>query len=103
MWADEREFPFSDMTAVEMARFLGFSDLVDILSPIIRHSIPSQTLNVLETNFHGIIRKDLGDIVAGKRLRLPSLTILTELEVPELWFPVRVIGNGGTKVIPLLD
>jgi hypothetical protein len=99
--ADEKTFPFRDMTAVEMARALGLSDLFDILSPVIRYNIPFRTLNTLETNFHDIIGADLGDFVTNEYLRLPELVILTELEAPFMLYLVHTTDDSQPKVIPL--
>lgn len=53
---------------------------------MIYHSVPYQTLARLESQFHAIIKADLG--VRVTRFVLPDLVALTELQVPEMWFPV---------------
>lgn len=53
------ELPFSNMNPLEIARFLGFKHLFDVLSPVVHHSVPSATLHNLQQNFHYFIRGDL--------------------------------------------
>jgi hypothetical protein len=98
-WTDQNELPFPDMTPVEMARALGFSGLSEILSPVIRHNIPARTLNTLESNFHDIIRGDLGDSVTKTHLRLPELIVLTELKVPFMQFLLHSADGIKLKVV----
>lgn len=86
------------MTPVEMARYLGYSHMYDILSPVIRHNLPAWTLEALQAKFHGIIRGELEDEVESLRLRLPELVPLTELEVPEMWFPLGRSSKNDLKV-----
>lgn len=82
------------MTPVEMARYLGYSHMYEILSPVIRHNLPARTLETLQTKFHALIHEELQDEVDRLRLRLPELIPLMELEVPEMWFP---LGRAGRK------
>lgn len=89
VWTSSSELPFRNMTALEMARFLGFKHLFDVLSPIIHHSIPCATLHKLQQNFHNLIRGDLAGRPEGAHLRLPELELLTELENPEMYFPLK--------------
>ncbi|KAF7508634.1 hypothetical protein GJ744_009026 [Endocarpon pusillum] len=83
------ELPFRNMTALEMAQFLGFKYLFDVLSPIIHYSIPCATLHKLQQNFHYLIRGDLAGRPEDAQLRLPELELLTELENPEMYFPLK--------------
>ena len=96
-----------DMTAVEIARELGARHLYSILSPIVRHSMPVWTLDALQHRFHNIIREDLGDRVEKEHLHLPQLSLLTELEVPEMHLPVySALGRGdqvSTRVSKQVD
>ena len=91
-----------DVTAVELAREHGCKHLYSILSPVVRHSMPVRTLDALQHHFHNIIRDDLGDRVEREHLHLPELSVLTELEVPEMYLPVfSPLGRGdqvGSRV-----
>ena len=85
-------------TSSEMARFLGFKHLFDVLSPVIHHSVPCATLHKLQQNFHYLIRGDLAGRPDDAHLRLPELELLTELENPEMYFPLK--SPKITMVIP---
>jgi hypothetical protein len=89
VWTSSSELPFRNMTALEMARFLGFKHLFDVLSPVIHHSVPCATLHKLQQNFHYLIRGDLAARPEDAHLRLPELDLLTELENPEMYFPLK--------------
>ncbi|KAH8703273.1 hypothetical protein BGW36DRAFT_403710 [Talaromyces proteolyticus] len=102
-WTDDGEFPFKNMTPLEMARSLGLSHLFEVLSPVIRHNIPSEILQILEENFHGLIRADLGNLILAKTLRLPKLIVLIELNTPQMWFPVKLASNSLQGYFCILD
>jgi hypothetical protein len=89
VWTSSSELPSRNMTALEMARFLGFKHLFDVLSPVIHHSVPCSTLHKLQQNFHYLIRGDLAGRPEDAHLRLPELELLTELENPEMYFPLK--------------
>jgi hypothetical protein len=77
------------MTAGEIARDLGSSYLYEILAPGVRNGVPYLTLQNLQEAFHNIIRTDLASAENTEHLRLPELIPLTELDVPEMWFPLK--------------
>ncbi len=89
LWTSSSELPHKSMTALEMARFLGFRHLYDILSPVLHHTIPHTTLDKLQQNFHDLIRTHLAGLREGANLRLPELELLTELKNPEMYFPLK--------------
>ena len=80
------EFDHPDLTPADIARESGHFHLADILAPVIQHTVPHQTLARLQSLFHEMIRADWGIQMA--HLVLPDLVALTELRVPEMWFPV---------------
>ena len=71
-----------------MAQQLGYSHMFDILSPVIRHNIPARTLDSLQQKFHDLIARDLEGWPEQKYLRFPELVVLTELELPAMFFPI---------------
>ena len=83
------EYSCMDMTPLELARELGFSYLYDMLAPVVRNPIPSETLMRLQAQFHDIIRHDLGGRVDEERMYLPVLDALTEIGDEPVWFPVK--------------
>jgi hypothetical protein len=90
------------MTAAEIARELGFTDLYDVLAPVIYHCVPSTVLAMLQTHFHDLIRFDLrGATQELATLRLPDLAVLTELKMPMMWFPLKSRKLNGLRVSSL--
>ncbi|KAF7157872.1 hypothetical protein CNMCM5623_002306 [Aspergillus felis] len=89
------EFRYQDLTAVEIAREVGYSDLCDILTPVIRHFVPPRVLLDLEQKFHELIHAELAGFAHLEHLRLPQLVVLTELENPEMWFPIQAQSQHG--------
>lgn len=74
---------------MEIARELGYKHLYELLTPVIRHYVAPRTLGQLESKFHDLLRKELGHTDVLKDIRLPVLTVLTELDYPEMWFPIQ--------------
>ncbi|EAW09753.1 uncharacterized protein ACLA_039690 [Aspergillus clavatus NRRL 1] len=97
------EFRYHDLTAVEIAHELGYSELWDILTPVIHHFLPAKVLIELEIQFHQLIHAELADPSISKNLRLPQLVVLTELENPEMWFPVYPQSEHGKGFLFRLD
>lgn len=82
-----------DQTAAEIARDMGYSDLYDILCPIIRHPIPFTVLDRLQQQLHTLLRELISDATLESTLRLPELSVITELETPMLRFPIYRTGE----------
>ncbi|RHZ66867.1 uncharacterized protein CDV56_105112 [Aspergillus thermomutatus] len=97
------EFRYQDLTAVEIAREVGYSDLWDILTPVIRHFVPARVLIDLEQKLHELIHTELAGFALPKYLRLPQLVVLTELENPEMWFPIQPQSQHGRGFLFRLD
>lgn len=70
-----------------------------MLAPVIYHSVPQKTLARLESQFHEMIKADLGERAA--HLVVPDLVALTELKVPEMWFPVGEQGDSKKPIVSL--
>ncbi|KAJ6180989.1 hypothetical protein N7519_011450 [Penicillium mononematosum] len=86
------EFRFPDLAASEIAHELGYDDIYSILAPVVRHTLPAATLTFLQARFHGLLCAELEDCGPLPRggIRLPPLAALTELERPEMWFPLAL-------------
>ncbi|PLN78680.1 hypothetical protein BDW42DRAFT_187228 [Aspergillus taichungensis] len=102
------EFRCADITAAEIARELGYNDIYSILAPVIRHVLPAATLTLLQTKFDEFLQAELEECVTLTRgeMRLPPLAALTELERPEMWFPLALFQkaflfrlDGGELVV----
>ncbi|KAK1073934.1 hypothetical protein LTR12_001341 [Friedmanniomyces endolithicus] len=89
MWTSSSELPYRNMTALEMAQVLGYRNLFSALSPVIHHAIPSSVLQALQRHFHSLIESDIALLPQQYSLRLPELELLTELENPEMYFPLK--------------
>ncbi|RMY56210.1 hypothetical protein D0863_13057 [Hortaea werneckii] len=86
-WAEDM-FCHRDLTPAEIARVLGFSDLASELAPTVYHFVPPKLLQSLQDSLWSIIREDLRDNWWLDKLVMPDLHALTELEVPEMVFPI---------------
>ena len=89
------EFDHQNMTPLDIAREHRFSSLYKILTPVIKHYIPPQDLVDLEKEFHKLLKDNRIDFTTYKlhgdlsnTNRLPPLPMLTELEFPQMWFPI---------------
>lgn len=93
-----------DLTAIVIARRLGYDDIYSILAPVIRHALPAATLTFLQARFHELLwaeLEDCGPLPLGG-IRLPPLAALTELERPEVWFPLALYRNLNVLAVILL-
>lgn len=89
-WSDENELPYRNMTAIEMARELGYTQLFDTLAPTIYHCLPNHVLETLQNHFHYLIKIQLHSWPHEyATIRLPELSVLTELKMPLMWFPLK--------------
>ncbi|KAI7222222.1 hypothetical protein KC333_g1248 [Hortaea werneckii] len=86
-WAEDI-FWHRDLTPAEIARVQGFSDLAGELAPTIYHFVPPNVLQILQDGLHSMIVEDLNGDWWLDKLVLPDLHALTELEVPEMVFPI---------------
>ncbi|KAI9717673.1 MAG: hypothetical protein M1812_004618 [Candelaria pacifica] len=88
-WKSVRTIRGEDITPLEMAQKYGHTHLFDILAPVIRHTIPLKVMLGLQENLHNKIWKSIDEQERGHfKLRLPDISVLTELEVPDMWFPI---------------
>ena len=81
-------FCHRDLTPAEIARVLGFSDLASELAPTVYHFVPPKLLQSLQDSLWSIIREDLRGNWWLDKLVMPDLHALTELELPEMVFPI---------------
>jgi hypothetical protein len=89
--------------AVDVAQRKGHTHLFQLLEPVLKHSIPAGILLKIQANFHDVIRGRADELVQQKKLRLPELEPLLELEsagveaklVAESW--CRVAEGSGQR------
>jgi hypothetical protein len=72
----------------------GHTHLTGLLTPVVRHPVPTDVLHALQEHFHGVVRGRASHLVDEQRLRLPELDVLTELDAPDMWFPVPGMYGG---------
>ena len=77
----------------------GFTHLTALLTPVIHNPVPTDLLAALQQHFHEVIRGRVAHLVDAEQLRLPELDVLTELEKPEMWFPVPGMYGGFRYVL----
>ncbi|CBF71411.1 hypothetical protein AN6763.2 [Aspergillus nidulans FGSC A4] len=90
------EFQYADLTPAEIAHVLGYDDIYGILAPVVRHVVPVRTQTYLQAKFNELLLSELEDcaqLPAGC-IRFPPLSVLTELEHPEIWFPLGFLQKG---------
>ncbi|KAL4812735.1 hypothetical protein BDW67DRAFT_188418 [Aspergillus spinulosporus] len=90
------EFQYADLTPAEIAQVLGYDDIYGILAPVVRHVVPARTQTLLQAKFNEHLLSELADraqLPAGC-IRFPPLSALTELEHPEMWFPIGFLRRG---------
>jgi len=102
-WRTLRTSRGEDFTPLDIARDFGWAHLYEILSPIIRHTIPERIIHALENRLYTLIREEVGEaILAQERTILPSLSVLTEMDRPELMFPIP-LSEPGRGFLIFLD
>ena len=67
---------------------MGYHDLFDILAPVVLHSMPFATMERLQQQLHWLLKDLIRHELLFPQLRLPELSVFTELENPVIWFPV---------------
>jgi hypothetical protein len=85
----------SGLRPEDIARERGHGHLAGSLRPVIVHEVGD--LDSLQERLHEVILGRVADLVEEHRMRLPVVEPLTEMEDPELWFPVPGF-YGGFKI-----
>ena len=80
--------------AIDVAQRRGHTHLFRLLEPVIKHRVPMGVLLKVQSNFHGVIRGRVDELVQQHQLRLPELEPLLELDAAEMWFPVPGMYGG---------
>ncbi|KAM7193063.1 hypothetical protein V8F20_008579 [Naviculisporaceae sp. PSN 640] len=97
------EFPWPDMTPLELALHLGATNLLaeeSLLRPTIQQPVPHNTLKVLQEQFQELIKYELGgeEGFRDDEWWLPELEMLLELEPRQwIWFPIEFSQAPATE------
>lgn len=79
---------------VDVAERRGHLQLLEVLTPEYRHTVPLGVLLKIQSHFHSVIRDRAERLVDEHALRLPELEPLLELDRPRMWFPVPGMHGG---------
>ncbi|KAF2153784.1 hypothetical protein K461DRAFT_320013 [Myriangium duriaei CBS 260.36] len=82
--------------AWEVAEKSGNHALASLLRPQIRHKVPQETLDHLENGLHKYMMEKAGLLIQKHHFVLPQVSVLTELEPPEMWIPIPDMFGGFT-------
>ncbi|MGY6630389.1 MAG: hypothetical protein ACXIUL_05200 [Wenzhouxiangella sp.] len=80
--------------AVDIAENRGHHHLREVLTPVIKHSVPTDVLGRIQIHFHEVIRGRIDSPLPNHGLRLPQLAVLLEMDRPAMWFPVPGMYGG---------
>lgn len=56
--------------------------------------VPSDILAKLQSYYHSVIKGRVNGLSEAMNLRIPELTLLLKLEIPEMWFSVPGMYGG---------
>lgn len=79
---------------VDIARRKGHTKLYRILQPVYKHDVPPEVLAKVQTHFHTMVRERASQLIEKYALRLPELSVMLELETPDMSFPVPGMYGG---------
>lgn len=80
---------------VDIARKKGFDRCADLLEPVVRRRTNPAELAAIQELFHGLVRAvSLNYSQIPNRVRLPELSVLTEIDDRALWFPISGMYGG---------
>ncbi|KAI0184023.1 hypothetical protein EV127DRAFT_250763 [Xylaria flabelliformis] len=97
IWKTVKSFDSARIMAHELAHRHGNEYLMERLQPKIIHVVDPSALQNLETQLHRIMTKKFDNFISGQIFHMPQLSVLTEMEVPELWIPIP-LSYGGVFV-----
>ena len=83
-----RTFDDAGRIAHDLATAHTSSDLASKLVPIPLHGISPEKILALQSQLHDLMRLYAGYLVEEPVFRLPQISVLNEMETPELWIPV---------------
>ncbi len=79
---------------VDIAQNKGHHQLLNLLEPVYQHTIPPEIIKKTEYHFHKLIHDRGTRYITQENLRLPPLSILQEIDTPEMWFPIPGMYGG---------
>ncbi|KAI0454233.1 hypothetical protein F5B21DRAFT_514831 [Xylaria acuta] len=88
VWKTVRSFDSARNMAYELAHRYENEYLVERLQPRIVHVLDPSTLKSLEAQLHRIMTEKFGQFISEHIFHMPQLSVLTEMEIPELWIPI---------------
>ncbi|KAJ2989686.1 hypothetical protein NUW58_g3341 [Xylaria curta] len=92
-----KSFDSARNTAYDLARRCGNECLMERLQPRIAHALDPAALGDLELRLHKIMVEKFGQFLSEHIFHMPQLSVLTEMDIPELWIPIP-LSYGGVFV-----
>ncbi|KIW92598.1 uncharacterized protein Z519_06445 [Cladophialophora bantiana CBS 173.52] len=88
VWKTVRSFDDRAITAYELVQQEGNKEAAQILNPTIIHELSGETVVSLERPLHQFIHEETGKYIRKPNFRHPQISILMEMQCPELWVPI---------------
>ncbi|KAI0466081.1 hypothetical protein F4859DRAFT_507597 [Xylaria cf. heliscus] len=88
VWKTVRSFDSARIMAYELAHEYGNEYLMERLRPRIVHVLDPSALESLEAQLHRIISEKFSQFISKGVFHMPQLSVLTEMDIPELWVPI---------------
>ncbi|KAI6778762.1 uncharacterized protein J7T54_005865 [Emericellopsis cladophorae] len=86
-----RSFDKDRHTAFQLAKMHANEGLISRLQPRIIHAIQPEVLDGLEKRLHHLMEDRLGEFLDKHAFHMPQLSVLTEMEIPDLWIPIPLM------------
>lgn len=93
-WKTLRTFDERSMTAQEIAAENSYSELAMKFMPNIILNVDSRNLMSIQEQLHNLMREMAGPCLQKDNARLPQLSVLMEMNDPELWVPIPHMFGG---------
>jgi hypothetical protein len=84
----------SGLQAVEIAERTGAEHLLTLLRPETNRNLEPDRLSFIQEMFHGFLRTFMLAYKTPVPLRLPQLSIFTEVDQLRVWFPIPMMAGG---------
>jgi hypothetical protein len=84
----------SGLQAVEIAERAGADYLLTLLKPETNRNLEPERLSFIQEMFHGFLRTFMLAYKTPVPLRLPQLSVFTEVDRLRVWFPIPMMAGG---------
>jgi hypothetical protein len=84
----------SGLQAVEIVERTGADHLLTLLKPEINRNLEPERISFIQEMFHGFLRTFMLAYKTPVPLRLPQLSVFTEVDQLRVWFPIPMMAGG---------